>query len=742
MTQGHTSAARVGARSRVGAGSRVGGLRIAVVLLVALALASGASSATAAPDANTAPEARAARLPDSSWLETPDGLHWRVVGGSVLPVSNMTLLGFPPGGGPIWIPVADLSEYAAHPVDGTVIASYGPQLGLPPAITRFAGGAMFPIPDGSSALAPIAVDSPTTPEASARWAERVLSHPQDGTFLTGIPSGRVVRIVGAAPLRIDDWAAIGGPRPTVEVPDLRLNAGLGFPISGTTVTGRPSGRVWRFVGGTPLRIDDWASIGGPVPTIEIPDTALTAATAFSDGHVSPFAVGGFAVAMPSGREIQFLAGAPLTVSDWSAFAMYGVTSRPADLPRIPDSALDERTARSDGRVLPYPESGWPVAVVAPDGSYAVGTTVGGTVVRGAQCPTAPSTLCCPSQIPFSSCYVQPVGSGSLDASTGFSAGFVRPCPVDETLIEGTPSGDRWVVRGCEPVASTNSAATWRVPDAVIAAMVPPADPPVEPPLPPITPVTPLRAGYWMVDASGEVYRFGDAADHGDDVTALVGTGAQAVDLEPTPSGNGYWILDSRGRVTPHGDATDLGGIFLGTLAAGERATSLSATPTGAGYWIFTDRGRVLARGDAVHRGGVADLTLNGPVLDSIATPTGDGYYMVASDGGVFAFGDATFLGSMGATRLNAQVQSLVPDPDGTGYWLVASDGGIFAFSADFHGSMGATPLNRPITGMIAAGTGYLMVGEDGGIFAFGGAPFFGSLGDHPPATPVTSVATL
>ena len=41
------------------------------------------------------------------------------------------------------------------------------------------------------------------------------------------------------------------------------------------------------------------------------------------------------------------------------------------------------------------------------------------------------------------------------------------------------------------------------------------------------------------------------------------------------------------------------------------------------------------------------VTLNGPVLDSIATPTGQGYYMVASDGGIFAFGDAAFAGSMG-----------------------------------------------------------------------------------------------
>jgi len=71
--------------------------------------------------------------------------------------------------------------------------------------------------------------------------------------------------------------------------------------------------------------------------------------------------------------------------------------------------------------------------------------------------------------------------------------------------------------------------------------------------------------------------------------------------------------------------------------------------------------------------------------------------LVASDGGVFAFGDATLSGSMGATPLNKPVVGMAAVPMGGGYWLVASDGGVFAFgSATFLGSMGGTPLNQPI----------------------------------------------
>ncbi|HUE06199.1 MAG TPA: hypothetical protein VMP41_02150, partial [Acidimicrobiales bacterium] len=64
-----------------------------------------------------------------------------------------------------------------------------------------------------------------------------------------------------------------------------------------------------------------------------------------------------------------------------------------------------------------------------------------------------------------------------------------------------------------------------------------------------------------------------------------------------------------------------------------------------------------------------------------------------------------------------------------GYWEVASDGGLFGLGAvNFFGSMGGTPLNKPIVGMAATpdGGGYWEVASDGGIFNFGDAGFFGS----------------
>ncbi len=101
---------------------------------------------------------------------------------------------------------------------------------------------------------------------------------------------------------------------------------------------------------------------------------------------------------------------------------------------------------------------------------------------------------------------------------------------------------------------------------------------------------------------------------------------------------------------------------------------------------------------------LAAPTPSASAQEVVATPSGDGYWLVATDGGIFAYGDAGFFGSLGGTPLNSPITGMVPTPTGQGYWLVASDGGIFAFGdAEFFGSHGGSPLNKPIVGMANSG---------------------------------------
>jgi len=125
------------------------------------------------------------------------------------------------------------------------------------------------------------------------------------------------------------------------------------------------------------------------------------------------------------------------------------------------------------------------------------------------------------------------------------------------------------------------------------------------------------------------------------------------------------------------------------------------------------------------------------------TRTGLGYWLDASDGGIFAFGNAQFYGSMGGRPLNKPVVGMAATADDRGYWEVASDGGLFAFGdAQFYGSMGGRPLNKPIVAIAPTpdGQGYWEVASDGGLFAFGDAQFYGSMGGRPLNKPIVGLA--
>ncbi len=141
--------------------------------------------------------------------------------------------------------------------------------------------------------------------------------------------------------------------------------------------------------------------------------------------------------------------------------------------------------------------------------------------------------------------------------------------------------------------------------------------------------------------------------------------------------------------------------------------------------------------------GTADPVVSQPYVMS-APIARSGYRFVASDGGVFAYGaGAPFLGSMGGTPLNKPVVGMAVMPAGDGYDLVASDGGIFTFgSAQFYGSTGGMHLNKPVVGMAmtADGAGYWLVASDGGIFSYGDAQFFGSTGSLTLNKPIVGMA--
>jgi Pro-kumamolisin, activation domain/IPT/TIG domain len=207
------------------------------------------------------------------------------------------------------------------------------------------------------------------------------------------------------------------------------------------------------------------------------------------------------------------------------------------------------------------------------------------------------------------------------------------------------------------------------------------------------------------------------------------------------------VSPSTGPVSGAGAITITGGglqsatsVNFGAAGAGrivsQTATTMSVVPPNAAFPVCVDV--TVTNPQGVSATSPADHYGFGG-----STNCGQGYRFVASDGGVFDYGDATFWGSMGGTPLAKPVVGLAATPTSNGYWLVASDGGIFSFGdATFYGSMGGRPLNKPIVGMASTpdGGGYWLVASDGGIFSFGNAVFFGSTGNMHLNKPIVGMA--
>ncbi len=193
------------------------------------------------------------------------------------------------------------------------------------------------------------------------------------------------------------------------------------------------------------------------------------------------------------------------------------------------------------------------------------------------------------------------------------------------------------------------------------------------------------------------------------------------------------------------NATEFSGFTASVLTSGDGATSVASISTavctvGADGRSVTFVGFGVCTLTASVGQGTNYLGGTGSTQSFPVGPAARGYWLVGSDGGIFSFGAANFYGSMGGIPLQRPVVGITPSASRTGYWLVASDGGIFSFgTSSFYGSIpeiGLHPagsglphsLNAPIVAMVPSvtGHGYFMVASDGGVFAFGDAHFAGS----------------
>lgn len=117
----------------------------------------------------------------------------------------------------------------------------------------------------------------------AAHARFILRFPADGTALRGGRSGRVFIVAGGAPLYVKTFAGIGGERDSTVVDDATIDGAGGsgdqrflraIPEQGTFIRGVRSTRVFRIMDGRPLYISSFAPFGGVQPFTNVDDAAI------------------------------------------------------------------------------------------------------------------------------------------------------------------------------------------------------------------------------------------------------------------------------------------------------------------------------------------------------------------------------------------------------------------------------------------------------------------------------------
>jgi hypothetical protein len=95
---------------------------------------------------------------------------------------------------------------------------------------------------------------------------------------------------------------------------------------------------------------------------------------------------------------------------------------------------------------------------------------------------------------------------------------------------------------------------------------------------------------------------------------LAGCGYEQCRLDAPRLSGGYWILDANGTVFAFGDAVNLGSVPSGAAGGLDPATASFTTSDGAGYLVVTARGKVDDFGDAPSDGDMSGAALNGSII--------------------------------------------------------------------------------------------------------------------------------
>ena len=237
---------------------------------------------------------------DGAFVRTPDGVVYRIAGGSPLRVDDWAPFGGRQPAAPIgW---GAFHELPGAPADGTFlsIARTG--------ITYvMAGGAPLFVSDWTPYGGPQpSIDVDAGDIAALRAA------PADGTFLSVVGAADAYVVAGGAPLAVAGWGPYGGEQRTVAVNADTLAGMRQIPADGTMIREAGGTTAYVVAGGAPLRVTDWASYGGVRATVPV------SASTIAHLGATPWD-GTFLEVAGTAATFVVAGGAPLAVTDWGPY---------------------------------------------------------------------------------------------------------------------------------------------------------------------------------------------------------------------------------------------------------------------------------------------------------------------------------------------------------------------------------------------------------------------------------------
>ena len=185
-------------------------------------------------------------------------------------------------------------------------------------------------------------------------------YPANGTYISDYATSKVYEVVGGAPMQITAWSSVGGSHPVLAIDDWNMTNTLqAYPSDGMYVSDYATSNVYITVGGALMQITDWSHVGGSRPVAVLDDWAVT-----HQFRAYP-ANGSFIADYATSKVYQVIGSSPLLVTAWSAIG----GQRPVTF--VDDWAVLNR-------LKPYPDDGMYLADYATNNVY---ITAGGAPLQ-------------------------------------------------------------------------------------------------------------------------------------------------------------------------------------------------------------------------------------------------------------------------------------------------------------------------------------------------------------------------